>query len=193
MEPTATRSPWSGVELLERALGYTRSSLALVTPALMDAPTPCTGWDVEDLLAHMHDSLESLHEAGAVRRVGLTPAPAASGDLVEAIRARACDLLATWSAALSGQVVSVDGRQVTSSVLTSAGALEVTVHGWDLAVACGVRRPIPPALAADLMRIAPLLVTEADRPRRFAPALPVSERAPAADRLLAHLGRDPRG
>jgi hypothetical protein len=35
------------------------------------------------------------------------------------------------------------------------GALEVTVHGWDLWVACGARRPVPPGLAAVLLLAAP--------------------------------------
>ena len=68
---SARRSPWGGVELLERAIGYTRGSLALVTPELMSAPTPCDHWDLRALLEHMDDSLTSLHEAGAVRRVWL--------------------------------------------------------------------------------------------------------------------------
>ena len=41
------------------------------------------------------------------------------------------------------------------------GALEITVHGWDIWVACGARRPVPPGLAAVLLPIAPLLITPA--------------------------------
>jgi hypothetical protein len=40
-----------------------------------------------------------------------------------------------------------------------AGALEVTVHGWDISVACGRCRPVPPGLAAVLLPIAMLLIT----------------------------------
>ena len=35
------------------------------------------------------------------------------------------------------------------------GAIEITVHGWDISVACGARRPVPPGLAAVLLPIAP--------------------------------------
>lgn len=224
---SAQPSPWRGVDLLERAIGYTRGSLALVTPELMSADTPCAGWALRRLLLHMNDSLASLHEAGSVRRVRLagraTP-PTAPPDLVEALRSRACQLLAEWSAAEEGSRhgvrldVLVGGRPVTVPVLTSAGALEVAVHGWDVAVACGARRPLPELLARDLLRLAPVLVTDADRPARFAPALNVSAEALAASRseamdasgevlaasagepeagdaasrrLLAFLGRDP--
>ena len=200
MDGTSPRgTPWGGVELLERALGYTRGSLALVTPALERAPTPCAGWDLRDLLAHMDDSLTSLHEAGSGRAVAVAPLRASrrrhrsSGELAEDLRGRACTLLAEWtldwvSDHARGNVV-VGGRQITPRVLTSAGALEVAVHGWDVATACGVDRPIPDSLASDLLLLAPRLVTPEDRPARFAPALAVAETASASRRLLAYLGR----
>jgi len=196
---SARRSPWGGVELLERAIGYTRGSLALVTPELMSAPTPCDRWDLRALLEHMDDSLTSLHEAGTVRRVWLDVAGRSGADLVDSIRHRACQLLAEWSAdwesLMSGAGsadVLVDGRPLTTRVLTSAGALEVAVHGWDVAVACGAQRPLPDELATDLLRVAPLLVTKLDRPGRFAPALETQHDDSASDRLLAFLGRRPR-
>lgn len=197
------RSPWGGVELLERAISYTRGSLALVTPELMSAPTPCAGWDLHTLLAHMDDSLRSLHEAASVRRVRLDPPGDTPADLVGGLRARACQLLAEWSVEWAGDRgsdatgprrsadVLVDGRPLTPRVLTSAGALEVTVHGWDVAAACGVRRPIPDSLAADLMRVAPVLVSEADRRGRFGPPVPPAPDASRGDELVAYLGRSP--
>lgn len=189
--PASARTPWGGVELLERAISYARGSLALVTPALLSARTPCAEWDLETLLAHMHDSLTSLHEAGSVRRVGLDGPTTAPVDLVDALRARACELLADWSTQTGAQDILVEGRPITSRVLTSAGALEVTVHGWDVATACGAHRPIPDLLAADLLRVAPCLVCDADRPGRFeAPQTP-PHRPSSGDELLAFLGRHP--
>ena len=91
-----------------------------------------------------------------------------------------------------GVDVLVAGRPLTSPVLTSAGALEVTVHGWDVAVACGTPRPIPEPLAKDLLPLAPVLVTERDRLSRFGPALDPPVDATTAERLLAFLGRSPR-
>jgi len=79
-----------------------------------------------------------------------------------------------------------------AGIVCGTGALEIAVHGWDLARACGHHRPVPPALAADLLEVAELLVVDADRPDRFAP--PVAWPAPAGpgERLLAFLGRYPR-
>lgn len=197
--PASAPSPWSGVELLDRAIAYTRGSLALVTADLMAAPTPCAGWDLRALLTHMDDSLVSLHEAASVRRVRVDVPPATPDDIVVSLRTRACQLLAEWTAdwatgAVGGESrdVLVDGRPVTSPVLTSAGALEVVVHGWDVAVSCGVPRPIPDDLAAALLRLVPVLVTDADRPARFGPELTAPPGASSGERLLAFLGRDPR-
>ena len=198
--PTSAPSPWSGVELLDRAIAYTRGSLALVTVDLMSAPTPCADWDLRALLTHMDDSLASLHEAGSVRRVRVDVSPDAPDDIVVSLRAHACQLLADWTedwtragdrGAASRDVV-VDGRPVTAPVLACAGALEVVVHGWDVAVSCGVPRPIPDDLAAALLRLAPVLVTDADRPARFGPELTAPPGASSGERLLAFLGREPR-
>jgi uncharacterized protein (TIGR03086 family) len=198
--PCSARSPWGGVELLERAIGYARGCLALVTEEAMSAPTPCADWDLRALLLHMDDSLASLHEAGSVRRVQPTLTTATPDDLVVTLRERACLLLAEWTADWEATTaggedaadVLVSGRPLTTPVLTSVGALEVTVHGWDVAAACGDRRPIPDGLASDLLRLAPVLVDDADRPARFGPPLEPPADASPGERLLAYLGRRPR-
>lgn len=198
-------SPWGGVELLERAVGYARGALGLVTPELMSAPTPCEDWDVRELLLHMDDSLTSLREAGASHRLQVHRPPssavgrgslrtAGAEEVVDRLRDRACQLLGDWTAdwaagSRSPRDVVVEDRPLTAAVLTSAGALEIAVHGWDLATACGVRRPLPDALATDLLRIAPVLIGPSDRPGRFAAPLPSRADAGPTERLLAFLGR----
>ena len=58
-------------------------------------------------------------------------------------------------------------------MVAAAGALEITVHGWDIAVACGSHRPVPPGLAAVLLPIAPLFITPGTRAGLFADPVPV--------------------
>jgi uncharacterized protein (TIGR03086 family) len=193
----ATAPPISGVALLERAVGYTLGSLHLVTPAAMSRPTPCRGWDLADLLGHVDDALVALQQAVDLAVVDLEGAegggaPAGAQDPVARLRDRACRLLGAWTRADGGRVISIGGRPLPASVLTSAGALEIAVHGWDVAEACGQRRPIPPAMAAELLVIAPLLVTDADRGVRFAAPVDLPSSASPSDQLIAYLGRDPR-
>jgi hypothetical protein len=73
------------------------------------------------------------------------------------------------------------------------GAVEVAVHGWDVAQACGSRQPIPPALATGILEIVPLVVTSATRELCFAAPVTVSPLASPGDLLIALLGRDPQG
>lgn len=193
---TPRTSPWGGVELLERAIGYTRGALGHVSADVLDAPTPCEEWVLWDLLVHMEDSLLSLHEAGSRRRVDLHSRRASSAGpaaLLDGLREQACQLLAEWSTDWErGHVdgdVALEGLTLTPRVLTSAGALEITVHGWDVAVACGADHPIPERLAWDLLQVASLVVGPSDRPRRFGPALPSPPGSSAQQRLLAFLGR----
>lgn len=190
-----------GVEVLERAMGYTLGSLLLVTPEAMSRPTPCDDWDLRALLLHMNDSLVTLHEAIAVGHVALDPTsdpgdphadygdPAL--DPVASLRNRACQMVGAWANARRSGAISIADLAVTSEVVAATGAVEVTVHGWDVARACGQDRPVPPALAEELLELAAVLVTDDDRPARFATPVDVRRLASAGDRLLGHLGRRP--
>ena len=71
------------------------------------------------------------------------------------------------------------------------GAAEIAVHGWDISVACGIHRPVPPGLAAALLPIAPLLITPSTRPGCFADPVPVPSLARPGDQLVAFFGHQP--
>lgn len=178
-----------GIGLLERAVNYTLGSLHLVTTALLPRPTPCSAWTLRELLAHMDDSLLTLHEAANLGHVTLDVTEAGPGDPVSVLKNRACHLLAAWTAAEVPGTVSVGGNPLTTGILTSAGAVEVAVHGWDVAQACGHQRPLPEPLAEELLELAPFFVSDEDRPARFGLLVPVSPVASASDRLLAFTGR----
>ncbi|WP_129664856.1 TIGR03086 family metal-binding protein [Phytoactinopolyspora endophytica] len=187
-----------GVELLERAIGYTRGSLLLITPDALTRPTPCHRWDLTTLLAHMEDSLDALCEAADAGRVELDDGRRrlcadneSLLDVCARLRARAIRLL-NWSATVLGDdTISVADQSLTARIVTATGALEIAVHGWDVAQACGTDRPMPTEFAEQMLSLAPLLVTEADRPARFAAPLNMPESATPHDHLLAFLGRRP--
>ncbi|MGH3947728.1 MAG: TIGR03086 family metal-binding protein [Pseudonocardiaceae bacterium] len=183
-----------GVGLLERAITYTLGSLHIVTPEGLSNPTPCRDWDLRALLRHMNDSLLALQEAIDIGRVDLDCACGDGGpdaDPVAVVRDRACLLLGAWTNASDPQVVSIAGVSVATGIVTGAGALEVAVHGWDVAQACGRPRPMPPPLAEELLPMAALVVTDADRPARFAAPRDLPPAAGPAGLLLAFLGRRP--
>jgi uncharacterized protein (TIGR03086 family) len=180
------------LELLERAVGYTRVQLQAVSPAMLCRPTPCAEWTLADLLDHMVDSLDALTEAADLGQVTVSAPvlPPSPVDAVDRLRERACALLGAWSAIASDDDVAVGDRALSSSLLACAGALEVAVHGWDVSQATGAREPIPATLARDLLLWADVLVGDADRPVRFDHPLDGPSVGPSS-RLLRWLGREP--
>ncbi|MGE5289197.1 MAG: TIGR03086 family metal-binding protein [Micromonosporaceae bacterium] len=184
-----------GFGLLERAVSYALASAQLVTPELLPRATPCAGWDLRLLLCHVGESLDALREGLATRRVGpgtTPPEGAVPADVVAGLRRSAARLLGACAAVPGDPVIAIADREMTASVLAAAGAIEIGVHGWDISVACGSRRPIPPALADSMLRIAPLLIPRGSRDGLFADPVPAPALASPGDRLVAFLGRDPK-
>ncbi|MGL5931057.1 MAG: maleylpyruvate isomerase family mycothiol-dependent enzyme [Dermatophilaceae bacterium] len=208
MSPADLR-PRADVELVERALAFTRGALAGVSDAEAGAATPCGRWTLTELLVHLVDSLEVVTELalGRVSAAGPPPESVRPELLAQHLRVLGCALLDGWVTRASGpdagDVVVHDGRaghdggarrggRARLDVGTASGlaALEVAVHGWDVARARGVATPFPPLLAAALLPVAAVVVPVHGRGGLFAPPL----RPPATDPasvLLAHLGRDP--
>ncbi len=182
-----TAAAAGGVALLERAVNYTLGCIHLVTPSALTRQTPCRGWDLRMLLRHMDESVVSLIEAvGPAVQAGTNIT-----DEVSALRGHVCELVGAWAAAPARGLFGIDGRTLSGGVVGGTGALEVAVHGWDIARACASPRPIPSSLADEMLDLAVLLVTDAERPGLFAPAVPVPVTATYSDRLVAYLGRDP--
>ena len=185
-----------GLELLGWAVSYALASARLATPQRLPGPTPCAGWDLGLLLHHVSDSVGVLHEAVTTGCIGSGP-PAEDEnpgpDVVSGLYRRARLLAACAPAAPAGHLVTIGDRELPAKMAVAAGAIEIAVHGWDISVACGSRRPVPPHLAALLLPIAPLFITPGARAGLFADPVPVPGRACPGDQLVAFLGRQPQG
>jgi uncharacterized protein (TIGR03086 family) len=215
---TAAAPTRDGVALVERSLAYTRLVLDDVRDADGPRPTPCSDWDVTDLLVHMVDSLEVVTEMalGRVAVAGPPPTSDRPEALADHLRVLGCALIGEWTARGDSGSVLLDrpgggagpdrvSRRATPLTMDARlaarlGALEVAVHGWDLSAALGPGAVLPPRLAAALLPVAVAHAPQGDRvpsvgrsgraPRFAPPRVP-----PASDPsslLLAHLGRDPR-
>jgi uncharacterized protein (TIGR03086 family) len=183
------------VALLERAVDYTRERLAAVRPGDFAAPTPCSEWDLGDLLAHMEDSLDAFLEAS--RGVVGPPQATIRAPQLDRLRSKACHLLGSWAALAPGlDVVRVGDRTLPATTLLEAAALEITVHGWDVGQAIHDPAPLPRTLAEDLLPVAARVVTPDVRSGRFADPIGwagggaeyAPEQAPGCE-LLGFLGR----
>jgi uncharacterized protein (TIGR03086 family) len=161
-------------------------------------PTPCAGWTVADLMAHMTG--QQLGFAAAARGAGQD---LADWQPVDGDYAAACaDVIAAFAEP------GVDGRAFALPEIRSGGMfpaqqaisfhlVDNVVHAWDLATALGLLG-LPVELDEDVLAAA-LAVAEqvpngAERLRpgsAFAPARAIPANAGTLDRIVSLLGRQP--
>lgn len=186
------------------------NSIALVDSvrvADLHAPTPCAGWDLADLLAHM-----------TVQHRGFAMAARGFGDDADAWRADSvmgaitADPGGTYANAARDVLTAFADDAVLQASFalpefgpnaTFPGAIAIgfhlidyVVHGWDVAESLGVPYTLPDDVVDAALPLA-LAVPDgdfrdtADAP--FARALddPAATSATNLDRILRHLGRSP--
>lgn len=187
-------APSGAIALLASAISYALGACVQVAPGELTRPTPCAEWDLEALLAHLARSmadLESAFRTGQLDLDPLEPAPEPDGgDAVEMLRDQAANLLfACYAHHRPDRFVLVGGLPLPAGIVACTGAVEIAVHGWDVAAARGRGGSIPSALAARLFRLGPLLVT--GREGLFGTPVRVPAQASPGDQLVAYLGRNP--
>jgi uncharacterized protein (TIGR03086 family) len=191
----STATPPVPVVLLDRAITWAHGCLEPVRSAPLDLRTPCSEWRLGQLLVHMEDALVALAEAAELGHIEVddtgTGCTGASSLLVDRLVQRACRTREAWRLRVTSAPITVDRLLLGRDTIALVGALEIAVHGWDVARSTGHDRELPEDLAARLLEVARAVVTPTERGDRFGPALPVAASAPPSRRLLAHLGRDP--
>lgn len=186
------------VELLRKSLSQSAVLIASTGPGQLADPTPCSQFDVEELMGHMHFAAERVARAG--RRLPLgedaetAPTPPA-GELPAAFEKAAADTLEAWSApeAMEGEIVLPFGT-FPAAVVAQIYVIEQATHAWDLAVATGARGVLDEELATAVLPIATVSIRPEYRggePMPFAAAVEVPPGAPAYDRLAGFMGRRP--
>lgn len=154
-----------------------------------DRPTPCEGWSVRDVVAHVIDTeRDFLQRQGH----GVGEAPSLT------------DPAAAWRshAAAVAEVLGADGvadreydgffgRTTIAATMADFYGWDLVVHGSDVARATGQPWAVPEDEAAALHATADGWGDALYGEGVCAAPVPVGEDASVTDRLLARLGRDP--
>lgn len=186
-------------ERIDHALAVADRILGDVGPLDLDRPTPCPGWDLRALLAHL--------VGGVAEMAGLVVAAAAPASLpagaVAAVPLDPANPLTAWPAAVAADrvawaepsvhdgVVAFSFGSVPAPMAAMIHLTELTVHAIDVAVAIGRTDLVDEALAAGLLRSMHELggIDGFRIPGMFGAEVAVAADAPAHVRLLGYVGR----
>jgi uncharacterized protein (TIGR03086 family) len=183
----------------EGAVASTAEIVKSVRADQFGAPTPCSEWDVRDLLNHTIGTLwlgQALFTDSAPRhpmQPGGLPAGDLAGDDPAAAYAEAS--AAALAAAATGDTLTRVHHTPLGDMpgpgLAGWTTLDILVHGWDLAQATGQAADLDATVAAHALAFAEEALTPEFRAPRIGPAVPVPADAPLTHRLVGFLGRQP--
>jgi uncharacterized protein (TIGR03086 family) len=172
------------------ALALAAAQVGTLRPDDLTSPTPCAGWRLADLLAHMigqhHGFADAIRASGAPAEA-YAPVPfdqeawRSSVDLL-------VDAVATADLDQRVLVTELGTTPVAIRYAVAAQLLDTVVHTWDVARAVGLNFVPPPDLLAATAAVAEAIPDTARGPgRAFASRLP-RPNSPWPD-LLASVGR----
>lgn len=182
------------IDTLSKVYGHTADVIATVGPDDLDRPTPCTEWNVRELLNHTIGVVHGI--AGGVRGdappAGDAPDFTADGGASDAFAQASAASLAAWSTdGVFDGPVNIGAGEMPPEAAIGINVLDTLTHAWDLAEALGHDRSMDPQVAEAALAASMMVISDDIRPGRFGPAVDIADDAPAHDRLAAFLGRHP--
>ncbi|QKW11580.1 TIGR03086 family metal-binding protein [Verrucosispora sp. NA02020] len=177
-------------DLLALAAPRTVAVVRAVRDDQLHLPTPCRDYAVRDLLNHLYDVVVAFQALAAREQVTFAAKPDHLGqgwrDRFEAETRR---LVAAWSDPASEEGVS-PGMGMPQPVVGGMALLDLTVHGWDLAVATGQPYEAAPQTVPVLRELVAQLGAQGRQMGVFAEEVTAGPALPELSRLLGATGRD---
>lgn len=172
--------------MFERAAEGAVARIEGVQPSQRSAATPCSEWDVDALLEHMAGGPAYLLAALD------QPAPTVTDAASYRTAIAACVAALREPGALERRCQSPAGFEWSVAEATAGTAMDQLVHTWDLAVATGGDRTLDADVVDAVVAMFLPQMPEIGRSAGIVgPAVPVPDDAPAQDRLLGAMGRQP--
>jgi uncharacterized protein (TIGR03086 family) len=166
------------------AISYARVGelTAHLTPQQLAAPTACGDWTVEQLLGHLAVNTDQIGRIlDGDKPDWSAPAPADPATAIaDAAMSNAAKRAGSGDAEIMPGVAAVD-----------MNLIEVVGHTWDLAQALGTDVGLPDSAVRTALGSYERLPLDQMRGSSFGPVIDVSDDAPALDRLVGLLGRQP--
>lgn len=180
---------------LTASVEATGSVLAAVRSQQLGLATPCEAWSVAELLQHLLGSLTGYGTAfGSVEPAPAPSAapPATADEAATAYTAACTRLLDAVASADPADPVSIPLGTLPAAVAVQLATVEVMVHGWDLACATAQPYECDSDVAERALEFTAVALGRLPADRSpFAQPVPVASSAPAVERLVALLGRNP--
>jgi len=170
-----------------------RARLSTLGSADLDLPTPCDGWAIRNMLAHLVGGNIRFGQAlrGEAADFGTRDDEVVTSPLGE-FDATA----ATMAATVAGlddpkRTVRLAAAECPAYFAIGVHGADMLVHGWDLAVATGQDRTLDPELCRAALAIIGRYPPSFWGPDRFFADQVATDSADPQVRLLALTGRDP--
>jgi uncharacterized protein (TIGR03086 family) len=182
------------VELLTGVLDKTGDVIAGVGADQGRLPTPCKEYDVTALVNHIVGWIQ-VFDAGSNGRPfeGDATAYRCGANPEAEFRAAAAGVVAGWETHGLDRQVRVVSGEMPGEMVFNMTLMEYLAHGWDLATATGQEPPYTDDEATETLARAegtlPPQYRGSDMP--FGPPVAIDPDAPAVDRFVAFMGRQP--
>ena len=182
------------IELLERVLDKTGALVEGVTPDQLDDPTPCPDYDVRTLVNHITGWVQSFAAGANGRSYEGDPNNFEAGDDPGSVfRKAASEAVEGWRTHGTDRNVGLMGGEMPGAMVLNMTIMEYLTHGWDLATATRQEIPFTEEESAQALALAEGTLPPQYRGdgQPFGHIVEVPHTAPAIDRFVGFLGRDP--
>ena len=183
------------IELYEGAVGYMRPILAGIQSQQLTSPTPCTNWNVQQLIIH---NIKVAQWVNSVFTGGEGPDPFAVDDHLPSEGAEAAFMAATNDVlaaikvpGMLEKVLETPFGEMPAGNFLMMPFGDILIHKWDLAKATNQDTGMDSSMADACFKAMEPMADGGRQSGFFGPAVVVAANASDRDKLLGLTGRTP--